>query len=124
MLLFVLLVILMITPVLNVPGPLLVKSPDVYLQVLLLTFIVYWAFKFRWLPFKKLALPIFATLLVLVSQTLMNETIYRFGDITAYTFARLSLTISVAYICAIILIYKNYLILPYTFVSPSIFLIS
>ena len=97
-------VILLLTPVLNVPGPLFVKSPDVYLQVLLVAFSVFWAFKFHWLPFKKLVFPIFATLLVLVSQTLINEIIYQFGDSTAYTFIRLSLTISVAYICAIVLI--------------------
>ena len=114
--LFVLFVILMITPVLNIPGPMFVKSPDVYLQMLLVTLSVFWAFKFRWLPFKKLVFPIFTTLLVLVSQTLMNETIYRFGDSTAYTFIRLSLTISVAYICAVILIKtKKHLALSFFF---------
>lgn len=115
------LIILMITPVLNVPGPIFVKSPDTYIQLLLLTIGMILAIRFRSMPFKHLLLPIFITILILLCHALINESIYQFGDSAAYMFARLPVTIFVAYISSLILIYTKKELALNTFFKAIIF---
>lgn len=104
MFLYLFVVILLLTPVINIPGPLVSKSLDVYALLFFILIGIYSIVvsgKFR---FRRLIIPIAISFAVLILHVLLLEIVFQFGDSTVYTILRLPITIVLAYLCAITLI--------------------